>query len=180
MLCVEYSLSFFWGEAVEVEDAGVYLFICLADLLFQRVAGWVVVVEVWFPFVLLREGEAYLLFLQFSEEACEVQLVEGLQGSWWYATGTRASRPRLMAGCYSAGGTPAYHRPRLTAGGYPAGETPAYHLSRPRLLADCYPAGGTPAYHLRPRAIAPVLIPALLLLDCSEYILPYCQNVQHP
>ena len=44
MLCVEYSLSFFRGEAVEVEDAGVYLFICLADLLFQRVAGCVVVV----------------------------------------------------------------------------------------------------------------------------------------
>ena len=95
MLCVEYSLSFFRGEAVEVEDAGVYLFICLADLLFQRVAGCVVVVEVWFPFVLLREGEAYLLLLQFCHEACEVQFVEGLQGSG----GTQLVRGRLARGC---------------------------------------------------------------------------------
>ena len=94
MLCVEYSLSLFWGEAVEVEDAGVYLFICLADLLFQRVAGCVVVVEVWLPFVLLREGEAYLLFLQLCHEACKVQLVEGLQGSG----GTQLVRGRLARG----------------------------------------------------------------------------------
>lgn len=94
MLCVEYSLSFFWGEAVEVEDAGVYLFICLADLLSQCVAGCVVVVEVRLPFVLLREGEAYLLLLQFCHEAREVQLVEGLQGSG----GTQLVRGRLARG----------------------------------------------------------------------------------
>ena len=149
MLCVEYSLSFFRGEAVEVEDAGVYLFICLADLLFQRVAGCVVVVEVWFPFVLLREGEAYLLLLQLCHEACKVKLVEGLQGSWWYATGTRASRPRLTAGCFPAGGTPAYLRPRQLAGCFPVGT----RASRPRLTAGCYPAGGTPAYQNVPRTL---------------------------
>ncbi len=82
-----------------------------------------------------------------------------IAGQWWYATGTRASRPRLMAGCYPAGGTPAYHRPRLSAGYFPVGTRASrprlsadYYpvgtrASRPRLMADYYSAGGTPAYH---------------------------------
>ena len=70
MLCIEYSLSFFWGEAVEVEDAGVYLLICFADLMRKGLAGFCVLLEVFFPFVsnwqvydnfCVREGE-YVLY----------------------------------------------------------------------------------------------------------------------
>ena len=42
-------------------------------------------------------------------------------------------RPRQLVGCFSVGTRAS--RPRQLAGCFPAGGTPAYHLSRPRLVA---------------------------------------------
>ena len=78
LLSFHYDFAFLWGEAVEVEDAGVYLFVSLADLLREGLASLGVVVEVRLPFVLLSKGELYLLLLQLCQEALEVHLVEGL------------------------------------------------------------------------------------------------------
>ncbi len=77
LLSFHYYFTFFWGEAVEVEDEGVYLLVGLADLLTEDLAGLGVVAKVWFPFVLLNEGEAYLLLLQLCRELSKGQLIKG-------------------------------------------------------------------------------------------------------
>ena len=54
------------AQLLEVGDddkTGIYLLVCVADLLGEGLAGVFVLVEVWLPFVLLREGED--LFLTF-------------------------------------------------------------------------------------------------------------------
>ena len=77
LLSFHYYFSFFWGEAVEVEDAGVYLLVGLVDLLSEGFAGLGVVAKVWFPLVLLNEGKLYLLLLQLCRELSKGQLIKG-------------------------------------------------------------------------------------------------------
>ena len=79
LICSFYYFDFFFSQAIQLIDAEVYFAVGLGYLFRELLAVVAVLVEVVFPFVLLREREVNLLLLQLSHEGLEFHLVECLQ-----------------------------------------------------------------------------------------------------